>query len=92
MKAENLTLSMLKEIVRSDPKQRYDLMLEDAEGSKVPIDLNSTSSEPIDTVWWIKACQGHTLKVRFLFLQDQLLTVFNFVTDSPARFETYHFH
>lgn len=64
MKAENLTLNMIKEIVRLDSKQRYDLILENAEGSKVAIDLNATSSDPVDAIWWIKACQGHSLKVR----------------------------
>ena len=57
---------MIKEIVRLDSKQRYDLVLENAEGLNVAIDLKATSSDPIDTVWWIKACQGHSLKVRFL--------------------------
>ena len=52
--------------MRLDSKQRYDLILENADGSKVAMDLNATSSDPIDSVWWIKACQGHSLKVRFL--------------------------
>jgi RNA:NAD 2'-phosphotransferase (TPT1/KptA family) len=55
---------MIKEIVRLDSKQRYDLILEDAEGSKVAIDLNATSSDAIDTLWWIKARQGHSIKVK----------------------------
>ena len=52
--------------MRLDSKQRYDLILEDAEGSKVAIDLDATSSDSIDTLWWIKARQGHTIKVRTL--------------------------
>ena len=57
---------MIKEIVRLDAKQRYDLILEDAEGSKVATDLNATSSDAINTLWWIKARQGHSIKVRSL--------------------------
>ena len=52
--------------MKSDSKQRYDLILEDAEGSKVAIDPNVASSDPIGTLWWIKARQGHSLKVRSL--------------------------
>jgi 2'-phosphotransferase len=55
---------MVKELVRLDSKQRYDLILEDVEGSKVAIDLNATSSDAVGTQWWIKARQGHSIKVR----------------------------
>jgi hypothetical protein len=37
--------NMIKDIVRLNFKQCYDLVLEDAEGSKVAIDLNATSSD-----------------------------------------------
>jgi 2'-phosphotransferase len=57
---------MIKEIVKLDSKQRYDLILEDVEGSKVAIDFNATSSDAVDTLWWIKARQGHSIKVRSL--------------------------
>jgi len=80
LKAENLTLNMIKEIVRSDSKQRYDLILEDAEGSKIAIDLNATPSDPIDTLWWIKACQGHSLKTVQLDLKP-----ITSVEDIPTR-------
>ena len=81
---------MIKEIVRLDSKQRYDLILEDAEGSKVAIDLNDTPSDAIDNLWWIKACQGHSLKVRDFFRST--IDCLYLVTDSPSRVETYRFH
>lgn len=90
LKAEKLTLNMIKEIVRLDSKQRYDLILEDAEGSKVAIDLNANSSDPIHTLWWIKACQGHSLKVRSLIIST--IDCLYLATDSPTRFETYNLH
>ena len=57
----DFTVNMINDIVRLDSKQRYDLILEDAEGSKVAIDLNatSTSSDAIDnTLWWIMVDKG----------------------------------
>ncbi|KAF8813017.1 hypothetical protein BYT27DRAFT_7085488 [Phlegmacium glaucopus] len=62
LKAQNLTLDMIKEIVKLDSKQRYDLIKENAEGMKVAMDLNATSSDAVDGVWWIKARQGHSIK------------------------------
>ena len=82
---------MIKEIVRLDSKQRYDLILEDAEGSKVAIDLNATSSDAIDTLWWIKARQGHSIKVRSLLPRSTIDCLY-LVTDSSTRVEAYHFH
>jgi len=80
MKAQNLTLNMIKEIVRLDSKQRYDLILEDAEGSKVAIDLNATSSDAIHTLWWIKARQGHSIKT----VQLELKPITS-IDDIPSR-------
>jgi 2'-phosphotransferase len=59
---------MIKEIVRLDSKQRYDLILENAEGLKVPVDLNAASSDVVDELWWMKARQGHSIKVRSCYL------------------------
>ena len=90
----DFTVNMIKDIVRLDSKQRYDLILEDAEGSKVAIDLNatSTSSDAIDnTLWWIKARQGHSIKVRSLFPRSTIDCLY-LVTDSPTRVEAYHSH
>ena len=70
--------------MRDDVKQRYDLILEDAGGSKIAIDLNATSSDAIDTLWWIKARQGHSIKVRSLFPTSPIDCLY-LVTDSPAR-------
>lgn len=66
---------MIKEIVRLDSKKRYDLILENAEGSKVAVDFNATSSDVVDGLWWMKARQGHSIKVRscHLSLKDRLL-------------------
>jgi RNA:NAD 2'-phosphotransferase (TPT1/KptA family) len=91
MKARNLTLNMIKDIVRLDAKQRYDLILEDARGSKVAIDLNATSSDAVDTIWWIKARQGHSIKVKSLLPRSTIDCLY-LVTDSPTRVETYHLH
>ena len=64
--------------MRLDSKQRYDLILEDSKGPKVATDLSTISSDTIDGVWWIKARQGHSIKViLFLYLIEcQPLTVF----------------
>ena len=83
---------MIKDIVRLDAKQRYDLILEDAEGSKVAIDLDATSSDAIDsTLWWIKARQGHSIKVRSLPPRSTIGCLY-LVTDSSTRVKAYHFH
>ncbi|KAK0203100.1 KptA family-domain-containing protein [Desarmillaria ectypa] len=49
LKSQPVDLAMLQGIVRADAKQRYDLICE----------LDATSNE---SVWWIKANQGHTMK------------------------------
>ncbi|KAF8159865.1 KptA family-domain-containing protein [Crassisporium funariophilum] len=41
LKAQGLDLERIKEIVRVDSKQRYDLILEDADGAKLPVDLEA---------------------------------------------------
>ena len=51
--------------MRLDSKQRYDLISENAVGSKVAVDLNATSSDAVDALWWIKARQGHSIKARY---------------------------
>ena len=75
--------------MRLDSKQRYDLILENADGSRVAMDLNGTSSDAIDTLWWIKARQGHSIKVRSHFDAKSIIYL---ITDSPTRVEAYHFH
>lgn len=52
--------------MRLDTKQRYDLSLENAEGMKVAVDLNAASPDAVDGLWWIKARQGHSIKVSYL--------------------------
>ena len=81
-----MTLTQIKEIVRLDSKQRYDLILENTEGLKVEVDHNATSSDAVDGVWWIKARQGHSIKVRYRlhFIKGQLLTVFTPLKDNPT--------
>ena len=59
--------------MRLNSKQRYDLILENADGSRVAMDLNATSSDSIDTLWWIKARQGHSIKVRSLFDAESII-------------------
>lgn len=69
---------MIKEIVRVDSKQRYDLVLENAEGLKATVNLDApSSSDAVSGLWWIKARQGHSIKVEilaFCFIDSQLLT------------------
>ena len=62
---EDPKFDLLKNIVRLDFKQRYGLSLEDAEGSMIAVDLNATSSDTVDALWWIKARQGQSIKVRY---------------------------
>lgn len=57
---------MIKEIVRVDSKQRYDLVLEDAEGLKATVNLDAPSTDAVTGLWWIKARQGHSIKVEIL--------------------------
>jgi 2'-phosphotransferase len=80
LKAQHLTLKMVKEIVRLDSKQRYDLILENAEGSSVAVDLNATSSDAVDALWWIKARQGHSIKT----VQLELKPITS-IEDIPSR-------
>ena len=69
---------MIKEIVRVDSKQRYDLVLENAEDLKATVNLDApSSSDAVSGLWWIKARQGHSIKVEilaFCFIDSQLLT------------------
>lgn len=55
LKSQPIDLAILQGIVKADVKQRYDLICE----------LDPTSNE---SVWWIKANQGHTLKVCVVFV------------------------
>jgi len=58
-KLESLDLDTLQEIVKTDSKQRYALILEEG-------------AEPESATWWIKANQGHTIKSVVLDLQPIL--------------------
>jgi len=80
LKAQNMTLTQIKEIVRLDSKQRYDLILENTEGLKVEVDHNATSSDAVDGVWWIKARQGHSMKT----IQLELKPITS-IEDIPSR-------
>ena len=68
--------------MRLDSKQRYDLILENTEGLK---EVNH-NVDAVDGVWWIKARQGHSMKVRYClhFIKGQLLTVFTLLKDNPT--------
>lgn len=70
MKAQALDLEQIKEMVKGDSKQRYDLVLESPDGAKLLV-FGTTSPEeskdvPPSAIWWIKARQGHSIKVRCL--------------------------
>ncbi|PPR03781.1 hypothetical protein CVT24_007523 [Panaeolus cyanescens] len=81
LKSQLLTLDQVKEIVKADAKQRYDLILETPEGQKLKLadtvapvagveDTAATSSSTHPTgTWWIKANQGHSIKTVQLELQ-----------------------
>ncbi|KAG7444479.1 uncharacterized protein BT62DRAFT_981696 [Guyanagaster necrorhizus] len=66
LKAQSVDLPMLQSIVRADAKQRFDLICE----------LDPTSNE---SVWWIRANQGHTMKTVKLELKPVLS-----VSDIPS--------
>lgn len=66
LKSQPIDLAILQGIVKADVKQRYDLICE----------LDPTSNE---SVWWIKANQGHTLKAVKLELKPVLS-----VSDIPS--------
>ncbi|PBK99039.1 hypothetical protein ARMGADRAFT_1007666 [Armillaria gallica] len=66
LKSQPIDLAILQGIVKADAKQRYDLICE----------LDPTSNE---SVWWIKANQGHTLKAVKLELKPVLS-----VSDIPS--------
>lgn len=66
LKIQPIDLAVLQGIVQADAKQRYDLICE----------LDPTSNE---SVWWIKANQGHTLKAVKLDLKPVLS-----VSDIPS--------
>ncbi|KAJ7212089.1 KptA family-domain-containing protein [Mycena pura] len=55
---ESLDLDALQEIVKTDSKQRYALILEGG-------------AEPESATWWIKANQGHTIKAPSVVLDLQ---------------------
>jgi len=66
-----VTLDNLKKVVKTDAKNRFDLILENEAGEKVPVDLETSSSPEtvVDAptgIWWIKANQGHSIKVCFV--------------------------
>ncbi|KAK0488610.1 KptA family-domain-containing protein [Armillaria novae-zelandiae] len=66
LKSQPIDLAVLQGIVKADAKQRYDLICEP----------DPTSNE---SVWWIKANQGHTLKAVKLDLKPVLS-----VSDIPS--------
>ncbi|KAK0189229.1 KptA family-domain-containing protein [Armillaria mellea] len=66
LKGQSIDLAILQGIVKADAKQRYDLICE----------LDPTSNE---SVWWIKANQGHTLKAVKLEMKPVLS-----VSDIPS--------
>lgn len=84
LKAHGLDLAALKGVVKADAKQRFDLILESAQGVKLEafgapavtvaqddtgaaVEASATSSKSRqDGIWWIKARQGHSIKVCFM--------------------------
>ncbi|KAJ6613325.1 KptA family-domain-containing protein [Mycena sp. CBHHK59/15] len=60
-KLKTLDLDVLKEIVKADSKQRYDLVFEE----------DKLAGEGVGT-WWMKANQGHSIKTVQLELQPIL--------------------
>lgn len=81
LKAQESNLDTLQGVVKADSKQRFDLILEDAQGVKLAsfgaptvtatqvnagtaVEASATSSQiRQDGIWWIKARQGHSIKV-----------------------------
>ena len=81
LKAQEVNLDTLQGVVKADSKQRFDLILENAQGVKLAsfgaptvtatqinagtaVEASATSSQiRQDGIWWIKARQGHSIKV-----------------------------
>ncbi|KAM0749586.1 putative tRNA 2'-phosphotransferase [Meredithblackwellia eburnea MCA 4105] len=64
-KLKDLEFSKLQEIVKDDNKGRYTLRKEDGNGAV----LEGPSSEEAEGEWWIRANQGHSIKVESLELE-----------------------
>jgi 2'-phosphotransferase len=67
---QGLDLDKIREIVGKDSKQRYDLIFETNTTHFAASNAGaSTEPSPGDaSVWWIRARQGHSLKVRSTLL------------------------
>lgn len=64
IKPLGLTLEGLTGVVRADSKQRYSLVLEQQDGTRLDYTaVDENVQEKGD--WLIKANQGHSIKVRF---------------------------
>ncbi|KAF9558718.1 phosphotransferase KptA/Tpt1 [Agrocybe pediades] len=83
LKAQALDLEKIKEMVKNDTKQRYDLVLESPEGAKLLVfsgeDAAASAEVPASAIWWIKARQGHSIKTVQLDLKP-----INAVSDIPS--------
>ncbi|KAF8200391.1 KptA family-domain-containing protein [Pholiota molesta] len=100
LKAQGLDLERIKGMVKVDPKQRYDLILESPEGLKLEVvgapvvatlpsepgqstppslsvGVSATAASMVtdigkESIWWIKARQGHSIKTVKLELKPIL--------------------
>jgi 2'-phosphotransferase len=68
LSACSLDLDGLRQIVADDAKKRYDLKFEPdtlGAGSSSLSELDDFQGRPsLDGLWWIKANQGHSMKVQ----------------------------
>ncbi|KZT59480.1 phosphotransferase KptA/Tpt1 [Calocera cornea HHB12733] len=65
-KLKGVTFSVLEELVKNNDKQRYQLIFE----PEKTVEPGDTELKPTDGTWWIRASQGHSLKVEELELRE----------------------
>ncbi|KAF8310115.1 hypothetical protein DL93DRAFT_2084889, partial [Clavulina sp. PMI_390] len=66
-KLQGVDFPLIQKLVAENDKQRYQLLLESSDGTPLDASLASSLSDAT-AVWWIRANQGHTLKVESLEL------------------------
>ncbi|EJU03669.1 phosphotransferase KptA/Tpt1 [Dacryopinax primogenitus] len=65
-KLNGVGFSKLEDLVKSNDKQRYQLLFE----PKTPVEPGETERSSTEGTWWIRANQGHSLKVEELELRE----------------------
>ncbi|KZP01573.1 phosphotransferase KptA/Tpt1 [Calocera viscosa TUFC12733] len=65
-KLKGVEFAVLEGIVKNNDKKRYQMLFEPTD----PVEPGDTELKPTEGTWWIRANQGHTLKVEELELRE----------------------